>query len=180
MGLLALMLLHESRRATRTSLTGDIVLLDDQDRSRWDRGLIAEGVALVEQALATRRVGAYTLQAAIAAVHAQSPGPAHTDWGEIVGLYDLLLQADPSPVVALNRASAVAMRDGPLAGLLLVDGILAAGDLADYHLAHSARGELCRRLGRTVEARSAFQRALALARQEPERRLLERRLEAMG
>jgi RNA polymerase sigma-70 factor (ECF subfamily) len=175
-GLLALMLLHESRRAARSSPTGDIVLLDDQDRTRWDRAQAAEGAALVERALASRRFGAYTLQAAIAAVHAQSPSPAATDWNEIVGLYDLLLQADPSPIIALNRATAVAMRDGAAAGLALVESILAEGDLEDYHLAHSTRAELCRRVGRTAEARSAYQRALTLTRQEPERRFLERRI----
>ena len=178
-GLLALMLLHESRREARSSPAGDIVLLDDQDRTRWNQALTAEGASLVERALTTRRFGAYTLQAAIAAVHAQSPGPAATDWNEIVGLYDLLQRADPSPVVALNRAAAVAMRDGPSAGLALVDAILQAGHLEDYHLAHSARAELCRRLGRTAEARAAYQRALALTKQEPERRFLERRLTEM-
>ena len=178
-GLLALMLLHESRRAARSSPTGDIVLLDDQDRTTWNRGQAAEGARLVERALASRRFGAYTLQAAIAAVHAQSPSPAATDWNEIVGLYDLLLVADPSPVIALNRATAVAMRDGPLAGLDLVDAVFKEGRLDDYHLAHSARAELCRRLGRTADARASYQRALALTKQEPERRFLERRLAEM-
>jgi RNA polymerase sigma-70 factor (ECF subfamily) len=176
MGLLGLMLLHESRRAARTSLDGELVLLDEQDRSRWDRAQIAEGSALVERALAARRRGAYTLQAAIAAVHARAPTAAATDWAEIVALYDALAQSGPSPVIELNRAAAVAMRDGPLAGLALIDGILARGDLADYHLAYSARAELCRRLRRTVEARAAYARALSLTRQEPERRFLERRL----
>ena len=175
-GLLALMLLHESRRAARTSPSGEIILLDDQDRRCWDQTQVAEGAAWVERALAMRRVGPYTLQAAISAVHAQSPSPAATDWAEIVGLYDLLLAADGSPVVALNRATAVAMRDGPAAGLGLIDDILQGGQLEGYHLAHSARAELCRRLGRTAEARSAYQRALTLTKQLPERRFLERRL----
>jgi RNA polymerase sigma-70 factor (ECF subfamily) len=176
MGLLALMLLHESRRAARTGPTGELVLLDDQDRSRWSRDQIAEGTALVERALASRRIGPYTLQAAISAVHAETPTAAATDWAQIVGLYDVLVRADPSPVIELNRAVAVAMRDGPAAGLALIDAILARGALADYHLAHSARAELCRRLGRTADARAAYERALGLARQEPQRRFLERRL----
>jgi RNA polymerase sigma-70 factor, ECF subfamily len=176
LGLLALMLLQESRRAARSSPTGDLVLLDDQDRSLWNRGHIAEGSALVERALSSRRFGPYTLQAAIAAVHANAPDAAATDWAEIVGLYDILLRIDPSPVVELNRAVAVAMRDGPLQGLALIDSILARGDLADYHLAHSARADLYRRLGRTAEARAAYERAYSLSRQEPERRFLERRL----
>ena len=176
MGLLALMLLHESRRAARTGPTGELVLLDDQDRTRWSRALIVEGTALVERALASRRIGPYTLQAAISAVHAEAPTAAATDWAQIVGLYDVLVRADPSPVIELNRAVAVAMRDGPAAGLALIDAILARGALADYHLAHSARAELCRRLGRTAEARAAYERALGLARQEPQRRFLERRL----
>ena len=175
-GLLALMLLHESRRATRTSPEGELVLLADQDRSRWNREQIAEGVALVERALASRRFGPYTLQAAIAAVHAEAPDAAATDWAQIVGLYDVLARADPSSVVELNRAAAVAMRDGPAAGLALIDAILARGDLGDYHLAHSARADLCRRLGRTAEARASYQRALGLTRLEPERRFLQRRL----
>ena len=179
-GLLALMLLHESRRPARTSPDGELVLLDAQDRSRWDQAQIAEGLALVERALSSRRIGPYTLQAAIAAVHAQAPAAAATDWSQIVGLYDVLVRADPSPVVELNRAAAVAMRDGPLAGLALIDAILARGDLADYHLAHSARADLYRRLGRTAEAREAYERALGLARQEPERRFLERRLRELG
>jgi RNA polymerase sigma-70 factor, ECF subfamily len=178
-GLLALMLLQESRRAARTSPTGDLVLLEDQDRSLWDAARIAEGVALVTRALASRQFGAYTLQAAIAAVHAQAPTPAATDWGQIVALYDALARVEPSPVVALNRAVAVAMRDGPAAGLALIDGILDRGDLADYHLAHAARADLCRRLGRTAEARAAYGRALALARQETERRFLAGRLAAL-
>ncbi len=175
-GLLALMLLHESRRAARTSSTGDLVLLDDQDRSLWNRDQIAEGSGLVERALSSHRFGPYTLQAAIAAVHAEAPTAAATDWAQIVGLYDVLVRADPSPVVELNRAAAVAMRDGPLAGLTLIDAILARGDLADYSPAHSARADLCRRLERTAEARASYERALRLTRQEPERRFLERRL----
>jgi RNA polymerase sigma-70 factor (ECF subfamily) len=176
MGLLALMLLQESRRGARSSPTGELILLDQQDRSLWNHDQIAQGSALVERALATRRFGPYTLQAAIAAVHAEAPAAAATDWAEIVGLYDVLMEMVPSPVVELNRAVAVAMRDGPAAGLSLIDAILERGDLADYHLAHSARAELCRRLGRTAEARDAFKRALGLTRQEPERRFLERRL----
>ena len=175
-GLLALMLLHESRRAARTSPTGELVLLDDQDRTHWNQQQIAEGQALVERALASRRFGPYTLQAAIAAVHAEAPTAAATDWAQIVGLYDVLLRADPSPVVELNRAAAVALRDGPAAGLALVEAILTRGDLADYHLAHSARADLCRRLGRAADARTSYERALALTRQDPERRFLERRL----
>ena len=179
-GLLALMLLHESRRAARTTPDGEMVLLDAQDRSLWSRALIAEGGELVERALSSRRIGPYTLQAAIAAVHAQAPTAAATDWAQIAALYDVLVRADPSPVVELNRAAAVAMRDGPLAGLALIDAILARGDLADYHLAHSARADLYRRLGRAAEAREAYERALGLARQEPERRFLERRLRELG
>jgi len=179
MGLLALMLLHESRRATRTTPEGELVLLDEQDRSRWNRDQIVEGQALVERSLGSRRFGPYTLQAAIAAVHAEAPSAAATDWTQIVGLYDVLVRADPSPVIALNRAAAIAMRDGPLAGLTLIDAILARGDLADYHLAHSARADLCRRLGRTADARSAYRRALDLTRQEPERRFLQRRLDGL-
>ena len=176
MGLLALMLLHESRRAARSSATGDLILLEDQDRSRWDRRLIAEGVALVERALASRRFGPYSLQAAISAVHAEARTPEATDWPQIVALYDVLAGLDPSPVIALNRAVAIAMRDGPAAALPLVNEILRKGELADYHLAHAARAELCRRLGRNLEARASYERALALARQEPERRFLEQRL----
>ena len=175
-GLLALMLLHESRRAARTSASGELVLLDDQDRTLWNRGHIAEGCALVERALTGRRFGPYTLQAAIAAVHAEADTAAATDWAQIVGLYDVLVRADPSPVVALNRAAAIAMRDGPAAGLAIVDAILAGGDLDEYQFAHSARAELCRRLGRMADARESYTRALALTRQEPERRFLERRL----
>jgi RNA polymerase sigma-70 factor (ECF subfamily) len=175
-GLLGLMLLQESRRAARTSPAGDLILLEDQDRSLWNREQIAEGIALVQQALASRRFGPYSVQAAIAAVHAEARDAAATDWAEIVGLYDVLLRAEPSPVIELNRAVAVAMRDGPLAGLNLIDAILSRGELADYHLAHSARAELCRRLGNTDEARASYQRAVALARQEPERRFLEGRM----
>ncbi|HWP73615.1 MAG TPA: RNA polymerase sigma factor [Methylomirabilota bacterium] len=176
MGLLALMLLHESRRAARTGPTGELILLDDQDRASWSRDQIAEGTRLVERALASRRIGPYTLQAAISAVHAEAPTAAATDWAQIVGLYDVLARADPSPVIELNRAVAVAMRDGPTAGLALIDAILGRGALADYHLAHSARAELCRRLGRIADARTSYTRALDLARQEPQRRFLERRL----
>jgi RNA polymerase sigma-70 factor (ECF subfamily) len=180
LGLLALMLLHDARRAARTTADGEIVLLEDQDRSRWNGAQIAEGLALVERALASRRFGPYTLQAAIAAVHAEAREAAATDWQQIVGLYDVLLRVESSPVVELNRAAAVAMRDGPEAGLRLIDAILERGDLADYHLAHSARAELCRRLGRRDEARAAYGRALALTRQTPERRFLERRLAELG
>jgi RNA polymerase sigma-70 factor, ECF subfamily len=176
MGLLALMLLHESRRAARTSPTGELVLLDDQDRALWNREQIAEGRSLVERALASRRIGPYTLQAAIAALHAEATVAGQTDWAQIVGLYEVLLRADPSPVVELNRAAAIAMRDGPAAGLVLIDRILDRGDLADYALAHSARAELCRRLGKSREARASYERALGLTRQEPQRRFLERRL----
>jgi RNA polymerase sigma-70 factor (ECF subfamily) len=175
-GLLALMLLQESRRAARTSPDGDLVLLEEQDRSLWDREKIAEGRALVEQAIATRRFGVYTVQAAIAAVHGEAPTASATDWALIVAWYDVLQGAEPSPVIALNRAVAVAMRDGPLAGLELIDSIMAEGQLADYHLAHAARADMCRRLGRSADARESYQKALALARQEPERRFLERRL----
>ena len=176
LGLLALMLFAEARRDTRTSPDGDLVLLPDQDRSRWDRARIAEGRVLVERALRARGFGAYALQAAIAAVHAEAPTAGATDWPQIVGLYDLLWKVEPTPVVELNRAAAIAMRDGPAAGLALVDAVVARGDLADYHLAHATRADLLRRLGRTADARAAYQRALALTRQEPERRFLERRL----
>jgi RNA polymerase sigma-70 factor (ECF subfamily) len=175
-GLLGLMLLHESRREARTSGDGDVVLLDDQDRSRWNRAMIAEGVTLVQRALRSRQFGPYTLQAAIAAVHAEAASAGETDWTEIVGLYDVLMRADPSPVIELNRAAAVAMRDGPEAGLRLIEDILARGELADYPLVHSARAELYRRLGRNVEAVQSYQRALGLTRQEPGRRFLEQRL----
>ncbi len=176
MGLLALMLLHESRRAARTSANGELVLLDEQDRSLWDASLIAEGCTLVERALTTRRFGPYCLQAAIAAVHAEAPSAGQTDWPQIVGLYDVLLRAMPSPVIELNRAVALAMRDGPLAGLQQVEAILARGELLDYHLAHSARGEFCRRLGRWEDARLAYEKALSLTQQVPEQRFLDSRL----
>ena len=176
MGLLALMLLHESRREARTSADGELLLLDAQDRTRWNRQLIAEGVALIERAMRSRQFGPYTLQAAIAALHAEAPTPEATDWAEIVGLYDVLLRADPSPVIELNRAAAVAMRDGPAAGLALIDRILARGELQEYQLAHSARAELCRRLHRIDEALESYQRALELTRQEPQRRFIQRRL----
>lgn len=156
------------------------MLLEEQDRSLWNRGQIAEGTALVRQALASRRFGPYTLQAAISAVHAEAPTAAATDWDQIVAVYDLLAQMDPSPVVDLNRAVAVTMRDGPLTGLALVDALLERGELRDYHLAHAARADLCRRLGRTAEARTSYERALGLTRQEPERRFLERRLAELG
>jgi RNA polymerase sigma-70 factor (ECF subfamily) len=175
-GLLALMLLHESRRAARTTPEGELVLLGEQDRSRWDGTLIEEGRALVPRALAARSVGPFALQAAISAVHAEAPQAAATDWAQIVGLYDVLLRLEPSAVVELNRAAAVAMRDGPAAGLALIEAILARGELADYHLAHSARADLYRRLNRQAEAAEAYRRALSLARQEPERRFLARRL----
>ncbi len=180
MGLLALMLLHDSRRAARTSAAGDLVLLDQQDRARWNHAQIAEGATLVERALATRprstTAGPYAVQAAIAAVHSQAQQPAATDWDQIVGLYDVLLRMDASPVIELNRAVAVAMRDGPEAGLAQVDAILARGELADYRLAHATRADLCRRLGRTAEARVAYEQALALSKQETEQRFLKRRL----
>ena len=180
MGLLALMLLQESRRVARTSPAGDLILLEEQDRSLWDRDQIAEGKALMEKALLSRRFGSYTLQAAIATAHADAPTAAATDWIRIAGLYDLLVRVEPSPVVELNRAVAVAMRDGPDAGLALIDAILARGDLADYHLVHAARADLCRRAGRTAEARASYEMALNLARQEPERRFLERRMAGSG
>jgi RNA polymerase sigma-70 factor, ECF subfamily len=180
MGLLALMLLQESRRAARTSSTGDLILLEDQDRTRWNRALIREGQALVQRSLRSPDFGAYTVQAAIAAVHSSATTATATDWGQIVALYDVLMQAAPSPIVRLNRAVAVAMRDGPAAGLALIDQILAQGDLADYHLAHAARADLCRRLGRQDDARDAYQRSLTLAKQDPERRFLEKRLRELG
>jgi len=179
-GLLALMLLQESRRAARTSPSGEIVLLDDQDRSLWNRAQIAEGSRLVRTALESRRFGPYTLQAAIAAVHAEAPEASATDWAEIVGLYDALLRLDDSPVIELNRAVALAMRDGPAAGLAAIDEIDSRGDLKDYRLVHAARAEFCRRLGRTTEALAAYKKALALTRQEPERRFLERRIAEIG
>jgi RNA polymerase sigma-70 factor, ECF subfamily len=180
LGLLALMLLQDSRRTARTSPTGELILLNDQDRLLWNRDQIAEGVALVERAVAARQVGPYTIQAAIAAVHANAPNAAATDWAQIVALYDLLARAEPSPVVELNRAVAVAMRDGPAAGLALIDAILERGDLSDYHLAHAARADLCRRLGRRADARASYERALSLTEQEPEQRFLERRLAELG
>src|SRR3989475_9819990 len=180
LGLLALMLLHDSRRAARTSPSGEVIRLDDQDRLLWNRDQIAQGLALVDRALAARQVGPYTIQAAIAAVHANAANAAATDWAQIVSLYDLLARAEPSPVVDLNRAVAVTMRDDPSAGLALIEAILERGDLSDYHLAHAARADLCRRLGRTAEARASYERALSLAQQEPERRFLERRLAELG
>jgi RNA polymerase sigma-70 factor (ECF subfamily) len=175
-GLLSLMLLHESRRAARTSPTGELILLENQNRSRWNREQIAEGVALLEKALNSRRFGRYTMQAAIAAVHAQAESVAATDWAQIVALYDRLAQIQPSPVVQLNRAVAIAMRDGPEAGLKHINAVLEQGELANYYLAHSARADMYRRLGRTAEARSAYEKALALTQQEPERQFLQDRI----
>jgi RNA polymerase sigma-70 factor (ECF subfamily) len=175
-GLLALMLLQESHRAARATSTGEIILLEDQDRSLWNREQITEGTALVQRSLSSRQIGPYSLQAAIAAVHAEAATASATDWAQIVGLYGLLLRIEPSPIVELNRAVAVAMRDGPEAGLKLIDEILARGELSDYHLAHAARAELCRRLNRTSDAKAAYERALTLARQDPEKRFLQRRL----
>lgn len=180
MGLLAMMLLHESRRTARTSESGDLVLLEQQNRSLWNRNHISEGVRLIERAMASRRFGPYTLQAAIAAVHAEAPDTAETNWAQIVALYDLLFRADPSPIVELNRAVAVAMRDGPTKGLESVDKLLASGTLADYHLAHAVRADLCRRLGKKADARASYERALVLATQEPERRFLEKRLKELA
>jgi len=179
-GLLALMLLQESRRAARTSPSGDLILLEDQDRSLWNRGQIEEGLALVERALSSRRFGPYTLQAAIAAAHAGTSDVEAAKWARIVALYDLLMRVEPSPVVELNRAVALAMRDGPRAGLALIDSILARGDLTDYHLVHAARADLCRRLGKTAQARAAYERALGLTQQVPERRFLESRLRELS
>jgi RNA polymerase sigma-70 factor (ECF subfamily) len=179
MGLLAMMLLHESRRVARTSASGELILLDEQDRTLWNGAMIAEGCELVERALSSRRFGPYCLQAAIAAVHAEAPSVDETDWEQIVGLYDVLLRAVPSPVIELNRAAAISKRDGPLAGLILVEAILARGDLLDYHLAHSARAEFCRQLGRVEQARAAYERALELTQQAPERRFIEGRLKAL-
>ncbi|MDR4463058.1 MAG: RNA polymerase sigma factor [Nitrospira sp.] len=176
MGLLALMLLHESRRKARTSPDGDLILLEQQDRSLWNRGHITEGITLVERALSSKRIGPYTLQAAIAAVHAEAPSATETDWAQIVALYDLLLRVEPSPIIKLNRAVAVAMRDGPAKGLELVDALLKDGELARYHLAHAARADLCRRLGNKTDARVSYEQALSLAKQEPERRFLAKRL----
>jgi len=180
LGLLSLMLLQESRRAARTGPAGELVLLEQQDRARWNRGQIAEGIALVERALATGRFGPYTLQAAIAAVHAEAGTAAATDWGTIVSLYDQLLQVQPSPVVRLNRAVAIAMRDGPEAGLALIEELLDQGGLGTYHLAHAAQADLFRRLGRTAEARASYEKALVLARQAPERQFLKERIRQMG
>jgi RNA polymerase sigma-70 factor (ECF subfamily) len=175
-GLLGLMLLHDARRPARASAAGDIILLEEQDRSLWNAPQIREGVGLVERALASRRFGPYTLQGAIAAVHAEAPTAVATDWRQIVGLYDVLLRVEPSPIIELNRAAAMAMRDGPEPGLALIDAIIARGELAEYYLAHSARADLCRRLGRVPEAIAAYDRALQLARQTPERRFVEKRL----
>lgn len=175
-GLLALMLLHESRRASRTSPEGDLVLLEDQDRSLWNRGMIAEGLSLLRYALNSQRFGSYTLQGAIAAVHAEAATSSETDWSKIIAFYNVLMGINPTPVVELNRAVAVAMRDGPLAGLDLIDAILARGDLVDYQFLHSARAELCRRLGRTADARNSYGKALSLTHQEPEKRFLRRRI----
>jgi len=179
-GLLALMLLHDSRRAARTSPSGDLILLEDQDRILWNKDQITEGISLVDRALRSGPVGPFAIQAAIGAVHAQAPSAAATDWTQIVALYDALLQAEPSPVIELNRAVAVAMRDGPSKGLALIDSILARGDLGNYHLAHSARADLCRRLGRTTDARASYERALTLTQQEPERRFLTHRLSELS
>jgi RNA polymerase sigma-70 factor, ECF subfamily len=176
MGLLALMLLQESRRTARSTSEGDLILLEDQDRSLWNQAQIKEGKALVEKALASQTIGAYTIQAAIAAVHAEAPSADATDWAQIVALYDILARVEPSPIVNLNRAVAVAMRDGPLVGLQLIDEILRQGELADYHLAHAARADLCRRLGKIADAKASYQQALTIARQEPERRFLEKRI----
>ncbi|MNI35220.1 hypothetical protein D3C73_892370 [compost metagenome] len=179
LGLLALMLLHESRRKARTSPSGELILLDEQDRSLWDAAMIAEGCALIERALGRSGFGPYCLQAAISAVHAEATTAAQTDWAQIVGLYDVLLAGVPSPVIELNRAVAISKRDGPLAGLNLIEAILARGELQDYHLAHSARAEFCRQLGRVPDARAAYERALALTRQEPERRFIEGRIKGL-
>lgn len=176
MGLLALMLLQESRRAARATAEGELILLEKQDRSLWNRAFITEGIALVEQALLSRRFGPYSLQAAIAAVHSEAPDASATDWPQIVALYTVLARAEPSPVIELNRAVAIAMRDGPAAGLALIDALIARGELTDYHLAHSVRADLYRRLDRIPEARASYHRALELTRQEPERRFLEKRL----
>ena len=180
MGLLALMLLHDSRRAARTDEAGELVRLDEQDRSRWNQAQIVEGAALVERALASRRFGPYTVQAAIVAVHAEAASPAQTDWVQIVGLYDLLLRINPSPVIELNRAVALGMRDGAEAGLAVIEALLARGELRDYHLLHSARADFCRRLGRLDEACEAYRTALALAQLEPEKRFLQQRLDELS
>ena len=178
-GLLALMLLHEARRASRTTAAGEMILLEDQDRALWDQQQITEGIELVEKALASHRFGPYTLQAAIAAVHAEASTARQTDWAQIVGLYDVLLRADPSPVIELNRAAAIAMRDGPEAGLALIDAILVRGDLTDYHVAHAARGDLLRRANRVGDAIKSYERALELSTQDAERNFINRRLEAL-
>jgi RNA polymerase sigma-70 factor (ECF subfamily) len=179
-GLLALMLLQESRRAARTSSTGELILLENQDRSLWNREQIAEGVALLEKALNSRRFGAYTLQAAIAAVHAEAVSTAETDWRQIVALYDQLARSEPSPVVYLNRAVAIAIRDGPEVGLAHIDAVLEHGELANYYLAHSARADMYRRLGRAADARASYEKALALTQQEPERKFLRERIRQLG
>jgi RNA polymerase sigma-70 factor (ECF subfamily) len=179
MGLLALMLLHDARRAARTSREGEMILLEDQDRSRWNHAQIDDGIELVERAIQSHRIGPYTLQAAIAAVHAESRDARSTDWRQIVGLYDVLLRLDPSPIIELNRAAAVAMSEGPAAGLALIDAILVRGDLADYHLAHAARGDLCRRLGRVSEAIGSYEKALPLTTQKAERSFITRRLDEL-
>jgi len=180
MGLLGLMLIHESRRTARTSASGDLILFEDQDRSLWNRAFVSEGTRLVERSLASRRFGPYTIQGAIAAVHADGRDAGATDWNEIVGLYDALLRLNPSPVIELNRAVAVAMRDGPAAGLAIVETILDRGELREYRLAHAARADFFRRLGKTTDARDAYRRALALTKQEPERRFLEHRIAELG
>jgi RNA polymerase sigma-70 factor (ECF subfamily) len=179
-GLLGLMLLHESRRPARTSSQGDLILLEDQDRSLWDRAMIDEGLTLVERAFASKPPGPYRLQAAIAALHAEAARPEATDWAQITALYSLLLRIKPSPIIELNRAIAMAMHKGPEIGLQQIDAILERGDLNDYHLAHAARAELCRKTGRTNEARASWELALALAQQDPERRFIERKLSELG
>jgi RNA polymerase sigma-70 factor (ECF subfamily) len=176
MGLLALMLLQESRRAARSSPAGELILLENQDRSLWNRAQIAEGVELLKKALNSRRFGPYTLQAAIAAVHAEAESVAATDWRQIVAIYDQLVRIQPSPVVHLNRAVAIGLRDGPEAGLKQIDAVLEDGELANYYLAHSARADMCRRLGRSAEARASYEKALALTQQEPERQFLQERI----
>jgi RNA polymerase sigma-70 factor (ECF subfamily) len=179
-GLLGLMLLHESRRPARTSSKGNIILLEDQDRSLWDRDMIEEGLTLVERAFSSKPPGPYTLQSAIAALHAEAARPEATDWAQITRLYSRLLRINPSPIIELNRAIAIAMHKGPEAGLQQIDAILERGDLDDYHLAHSARAELCRKLGRTNQARASWERAFALAQQDPERRFIQRKLSELG
>ncbi len=180
MGLLALMLLHESRRSARVDSVGDLILLEDQNRALWNQEQINEGMALVDQAFATRDIGVYSIQAAISAVHARSGTSGETDWGRIVGLYDLLLQAQPSPIVELNRAVALAMQNGPEVGLNLIDALLARGEISEYHLAHAAKADLLRRLARDSDARRAYETALSFAKQEPERRFLSKRLQELG